>query len=286
MNHRQATKYCRLQAYDELASFLNDALREVFSGECITLYFYGSYVKQTIIPGWSDLDLMIFTHDSAAAKSARNDDLVVLLRKAYDMWPIAVDYLIFSKNVVMPRRAGYPRFPKRPVGMTLELTHHAERMFGPDVLSKVDASNVTWQIIQQDEKNYCESLVRFHRRILGLTSPICSSSSLHEKAAILCKAALRSGLSVCRYRGIISSSYDRSFFILKDLFSKESAEAFRNLVNYRRLLGARAIDREDLQDIVRLAWETLDACLHEVTKTEAPKIEWSFREGFSRDSTA
>lgn len=122
-------------APNDLASYhaLSEALvPELFNLPDIrSVVLCGSLTKQTLVPGWSDLDVIVLTEDKAMADGLRRIGEVI--GKAQARWPVPVGADVVSCSAF----ARSLRFGGRPLAMTFEVAASGCVAAGEDVLSAV-----------------------------------------------------------------------------------------------------------------------------------------------------
>jgi predicted nucleotidyltransferase len=125
--HRRAATNADAAAYEAVATSLVEALGAT---PCVcAVIVCGSLAKGDLVPGWSDLDLIVATD---AERS--NTDILRLLAYAVGLTnniaqvPIGLD-IVYLSEFRMTRRIG-----GRPLMMTFEVAHYGETRYGINFL--------------------------------------------------------------------------------------------------------------------------------------------------------
>lgn len=129
--HRSLTKPYAPTVYRELATRCAAALGAC--GGVTSVVACGSLVKDDIVPGWSDLDLVTFV--DAVEPTEVLKAIRMALRTASDGVSIGIGM------DVVPTRAFLEtgRLGGRPLAMSYEISRYAEKYWGADVLGRLPA---------------------------------------------------------------------------------------------------------------------------------------------------
>jgi predicted nucleotidyltransferase len=133
-SHRAGAVVGDEATYWRFADRLVKRLAEISCIESIVLC--GSLAKGDVVPGWSDIDLLVFLSDRGAAVSQLDEvaDSVLDASSTFDL-PLGLDIVPMSDFVRTHQLGG------RPLMMTYEVAHYGVRLFGTWPFDQVEFGN-------------------------------------------------------------------------------------------------------------------------------------------------
>jgi hypothetical protein len=135
--HRILTAANSLEDYHKLASHLKDELLCKLKDQVFSLIYCGSYIKGTIIPGWSDLDvLLIIKNDTDQIDNHIILSIQDIIIQSLETYHIGIGLDLFTQQQ-LPQPPFY-KFLGRPASMTFEVAKYGKIIHGHDILKPIN----------------------------------------------------------------------------------------------------------------------------------------------------
>lgn len=156
-SHRAETKAYSPDVYGALAERLCALLAELPSVDAIVLC--GSLIKDTLVSGWSDLDIIAFFNESASRRDVLRSVRAQLQQARGDVLiGIGVD-VVFSKDFKLSNRLG-----GRPLAMTFEVAGYGQLVSGASPFVNLPRTKEILEAIEYDRKQAIRAELHNWRR--------------------------------------------------------------------------------------------------------------------------
>jgi predicted nucleotidyltransferase len=221
-SHRAETISYPKETYQQLADRIVSNVSKIPT--VISIVVCGSLIKDTLIPGWSDLDFVIFLERSddnikqldalrGALNEAKGDVLI----------GIGVD-LVYQDTFENGFRLG-----GRPLAMTFEVAGYGKTLFGPNPFSQLLINDQIKQLIEYDRKQAIRAELHNWRRSLL----VAKSADIHWLAR-----CTKTVLKILKHETdpnlLGPYTYDAAFLLAIDRgLPAEKLELFSAAVKYR-----------------------------------------------------
>jgi predicted nucleotidyltransferase len=122
--HRKEDRSLTTNDFIVSANYLVKSFSELSSVESLVLC--GSLAKGDLVPGWSDIDFIVFCHDAAITLDFMEKASEILLDPTCKRIGIGID---FCETADFRKRM---KIGGRPYMMTFEVAQYGQRKWGPD----------------------------------------------------------------------------------------------------------------------------------------------------------
>lgn len=249
--HRALTEFYDEETYYKFANTACMQLRSFsWASSCMLI---GSCAKNTVVPGWSDIDILLFIEEDikyeylSAVKSMLNG------MAGAPKIGITIDQ-ISIKDLISSNRIG-----SQPLGMAIEVSQYGILKFGDDPFRRMDAKRKSDSEIKSDAKQYIlADIFSWKRKYLY--------SDIYDVEFIeyTCKTYLRSLMRFSAPMRVGPFTYENRLSILKQSNTSHVLQKSMEMsVNFRSKYGDIVRDIDVLYALSRFLTENID-CLNEL----------------------
>lgn len=178
--HRTASHSYARSGYETFFSQLSASLSKIDGIN--SLVVCGSLIKDTLVPSWSDLDLILFVEDKAMSSDLLHAiGSAIYSEQTKTQIPVGVDIVrdrFFFDTM---------RFGGRPLAMSFEVKGYGRTVFGADFLKYISWQKEFESIIDQEKKKLIAAEIHNWRRWLmsnAEKSTVVPSLARHVKTCL------------------------------------------------------------------------------------------------------
>ena len=155
--HRDRTAANKQEDYQQLHDQLVEGASELPGIHSIVTC--GSLVKATLVPGWSDLDIIVFCKSTVKQWALLNDvsGMMSELSRAYSIG-VGIDFVSIDSFRRTLRLGG------RPLAMSREVAGYGRISFGPDPFERLVWSEEYFEAARVEALNACRATIHNWRR--------------------------------------------------------------------------------------------------------------------------
>lgn len=182
-DHRSDIEVYDQNHYQTFADQIVASLSDI--GDVISVVLCGSLIKDTLVPGWSDLDIIVFLRGASKVSQTLleiGESLRAL--QCHTRIPVGIDIVLEDAFTATFRFGG------RPLAMTFEVAGYGKTVYGVDFLSSIKwEDRMTDMVLADREKLIAAEIHNWRRWVIASTGQPLDSEMLARNLKTCLKLA-------------------------------------------------------------------------------------------------